>query len=144
MSDALSALFPKTSENSLRVLAASRIIEEIKSCLPLPMGLPLLASWFEGDGKFWLESAGLGYLVRVPSHELAALCFENGPGELVNKRCIKCRELVRIDDNGRVRCRQNHWQAAGFQEEYALGTVRNSSRAPFSGYCEDWREKDES
>lgn len=126
---------------ALRRLAAQRVIEEIRVWQDHPLGFLYLAAWLEGEGRCWLADAGLVSLADRPAWELARTALQNAPLVLdPSRRCANCRYLVTNGD-GRVRCGQDIWREQGASAEYAMATVRNSSREPFMG-CEYFEETD--
>ena len=127
----------------LRRFAAAWIVEKVQACLELPMGLPLLAAWFEGEGRQLLDMAGMGHLADMPSGDLAKRAFK-WAGEALDdpsRRCANCKHLLGVNGNGRVRCGQDQWREAGYSGDYARATVENSSRPPF-GACEYFERKE--
>ena len=114
-------------DRGLRRLAAARILEEVQRCLhDEPMGLPYLAAWFQGDGREWLDLAGLSHLSDVSAGELARRVFQFAPDLFRAQRCAYCVHLV---GNGRVRCELGVWEEEwGMRGEYAAATVQHSSK----------------
>ena len=128
-----------TIEAAIRRLYASRIIKEIEAAHDVPMGLPILAAWFEREGREWLDGAGMEHLADLPADELARIALDGLGGAKSNpsKRCANCTSLF---GDERVRCGEDMWRERGHLAEYARGTVANSSRAPFDG-CEYFERK---
>lgn len=55
----------------VRRLASARVLAEIDGVRGMPFGTLYLAAWFETEGWFWLECAGLGHLAELSPAELA-------------------------------------------------------------------------
>ena len=121
--------YEKANPLEVRRLACARVLREIEACLAVPMGEPLLAAWFEGEGREWLEMAGLGHLATLHAGELARRVFEHAPTafEAASHRCANCALCVRINGNGRVRCEMGVWEERGKNADYAINTVRGSA-----------------
>ena len=122
---------------AMRRLAAARVLEEVQGCLDKPMGMPYLEAWFQSDGKEWLDLAGMGHLLEVPAAELAQRVFQFAPDLITAQRCIYCTHLEYVGDN-RVQCGLGVWEDQGMKQDYAVATVRHSSKR-FPG-CDKFEE----
>jgi hypothetical protein len=116
------------------------VIIEVEACLDREdhdLGLLHLAAWFEGDGRGWLEMAGLDHLAELAPEELARRAFEFGPEALdKSRRCYNCGHL-RGTDSGRVRCGLGLWKGRGWHEDYARATT---NKEKFQG-CGDFEQR---